>query len=336
MKVLTKKTNRKGQKEDNEEKKKKSKNEEQKDEQKFMTSFEGYQKIKIIDISEISEFNTLISLDPPSPDLTLFEMKKLAENYFKENKYNIEDILEYDDTNKDIQKEYLTLAVKELNKKNKIENINIISEKIQKSGIILDENIYNEEIKNIKDKKLAKNLEYIDFQSSIIDTLKYINSNKISDIEKEGDKYIENARNLLNLRKIFTFNHESTFGNNNYYFYGIAKQLSLKLEEILNEYYYGYYIYIIDKILKYLDKSILKLKKNEIYIFKYLIFILTNKDAIRNKSVFNRIKNFLEGKSIKNINELKDAIEYRNSKAKNQINRSKNHLNFNINLDKKK
>ena len=335
MKVLTKKTNREGQKKDNEQKKKKSKNEEQKDEQKFMTSFEEYQKIKIIDISEISEFNTFIPLDPPSPDLTLFEMKKLAENYFKENKYNIEDILEYDDTNKDIQKEYLTLAVKELNKKKKIENINIISEKIQKSGIILDENIYNEEIKNIKDKKLAKNLEYIDFQSSIIDTLKYINSNKISDIEKEGDKYKENARNLLNLRKIFTFNHESTLGNNNYYFYGIAKQLSLKLEQILNEYYYGYYIYIIDKILKYLDKSILKLTKNEIYIFKYLIFILTDKDAIRNKSIFNRIKNFLEGKSIKYINELKDAMEYRNSKEKNQINRSKNHLNFNINLDKK-
>ena len=335
MKALNKKRSREKQSQCDEDKNKKSKNEEQKEKKKITTSYEGYQKLKISKLSEISEFSSFISLSPPSSDITLFEKKKLAEIYFKENKYNVEDILEYDDTNKDIQKEYLTLAVKELNKENKIENINIIKEKIQKSGIILDQIIYDEEIKNIKDKKLAINLEYIDYKSSVIETLNYIKSDKINNIKLKGDEYIENARNLLNLRKIFSFNHESTFGNNNYYFYEIARQISLKLEEIINEYHYNYYIYIINKILKYLGiKNILDLSKNDIFIFKYLIFILTDKDAISNKLVFNGIKNYLEGKQIKNINGLKDAIESRNNKEKEETNNDKNHLNFNINLDK--
>ena len=153
MNPLNKKRSREEQKECHEDKNKKPKNEEQKEMKKITTSYEGYQKCKITKLSEISEFSSFISLSPPSSDIRLFETKKLADLYFKENKYNIEDILEYDDTNEDIQKEYLTLAVKELNKENKIENINIIKEKIQKSGIILEQNIYDEEIKNIKDQK---------------------------------------------------------------------------------------------------------------------------------------------------------------------------------------
>ena len=142
MNPLNKKRSREEQKKCHEEKNKKPKNEEQKEMKKITTSYEGYQKCKITKLSEISEFSSFISLSPPSSDITLFETKKLADLYFNENKYNIEDILEYDDTNEDIQKEYLTLAVKELNKENKIENINIIKEKIQKSGIILEQNIY--------------------------------------------------------------------------------------------------------------------------------------------------------------------------------------------------
>ena len=102
----------------------------------------------------------------------------------------------------------MAFAVKELNKTNTLENINIIKEKIQKSGIILDQNMYEEEIKYIKDKTLEINLEYIDYKSSIIETLKYIKSDKIKDIKIEGDQYIEEAKNLLKIRKIFAFNHE--------------------------------------------------------------------------------------------------------------------------------
>ena len=225
MKALNNKRNREKENEDNGYKNKKQKNEEQKELQKIKTSFEEYQKRKITEFSQISEFSPFIHLDPPSSDLTMFQMKELANIYLKENKYIIEDILQYDDTNKDIQKDYLVFAVNELNKTNKSESINIIKEKIQKSGIILDKNIYEEEIKNIKDEKLSINLEYIDYKSSIIETLEYIKSDKIKDIQNEGDKYIKDAKNLLKIRKIFTFNHESTLGNNNYYFYGIAKQI---------------------------------------------------------------------------------------------------------------
>ena len=334
MKALNNKRNREKENEGKEYKNKKQKNEEQKELQKIKTSFEEYQKRKITEFSQISEFSPFIHLDSPSSDLTMFQMKELANIYLKENKYIIEDILQYDDTNKDIQKDYLVFAVNELNKTNKSESINIIKEKIQKSGIILDKNIYEEEIKNIKDEKLSINLEYIDYKSSIIETLEYIKSDKIKDIQNEGDKYIEDAKNLLKIRKIFTFNHESTLGNNNYYFYGIAKQISFKLEEILSEYYYGYYKYIIDKILKYLVKNILELTENEIYIFKYLIFILTDKNAIRNESVFNEIKNFLEGNQIKNIDNLKKVITSRNEQEKTKEHYAKNHLSFNIELDK--
>jgi len=330
---MNKKRNREEQNEDKEDKNKRQKNEEQKEVQKIIVYYEEYRERKITELFETSEFSPFIHLAPPSSDLTIFERKKSAVNYFKENKYIIEDILEYDDTNKYIQKDYLAFAVKELNKTNTLENINIIKEKIQKSGIILDQNMYEEEIKYIKDKTLEINLEYIDYKSSIIETLKYIKSDKIKDIKIEGDQYIEEAKNLLKIRKIFAFNHESTLGNNNYYFYGIARQLLLKIEEIFQKNRFGYYIYIIEKILEYLKKDISKLNENEIYKFKYLIFILTDKDSIKNKSVFIRIKNYLEGEPIKNIVELKNAIKLRNNKEAKENNIAEPNFNFNINID---
>ena len=330
---MNKKRNREEQNEDKEDKNKRQKNEEQKEVQKIIVYYEEYRERKITELFETSEFSPFIHLAPPSSDLTIFERKKSAVNYFKENKYIIEDILEYDDTNKYIQKDYLAFAVKELNKTNTLENINIIKEKIQKSGIILDQNMYEEEIKYIKDKTLEINLEYIDYKSSIIETLKYIKSDKIKDIKIEGDQYIEEAKNLLKIRKIFAFNHESTLGINNYYFYGIARQLLLKIEEIFQKNRFGYYIYIIEKILEYLKKDISKLNENEIYKFKYLIFILTDKDSIKNKSVFIRIKNYLEGEPIKNIVELKNAIKLRNNKEAKENNIAEPNFNFNINID---
>ena len=108
---------------------------------KMVIHNEGYKDKKILDLSNIPEFNSLDKLEPPFSDLSLFETKKYAEKYFKEGKYNIEDILEYDDTNK-----------------------NIILEKIQKCGIILDKNEYDNEIKKINDKELKENLIYIDYK----------------------------------------------------------------------------------------------------------------------------------------------------------------------------
>ena len=68
-----------------------------KEAEKNIISVEGYRKNKILDLMSVPEFNTSETLQPPSSDLSLFEIKKLAELYLKENKYNIEEILEYDD-----------------------------------------------------------------------------------------------------------------------------------------------------------------------------------------------------------------------------------------------
>ena len=244
-----------------------------KEEEKNIIPFEEYRKNKILDLKSVDDFKTLFTLEPPSSDLSLFERKKLAEFYLKENKYNIEEILEYDDTNKDVQKKYLSLIIKELNKNNKIDKKNIILEKIQKCGIILDKDAYEEEIKKVKDENLKNNLSYIDYKNSIINTLEYIKNNK-------NGNALE-AREKLNIKKIFIFNHEASLGNNNYYFYGFARQLSLKLEEIFK--YYKLYLYIINKNLEYLKKDFSTLSENEIYIFKYLKFILNDSKSITKK-----------------------------------------------------
>ena len=244
-----------------------------KEAEKNIISVEGYRKNKILDLMSVPEFNTSETLQPPSSDLSLFETKKLAELYLKENKYNIEEILEYDDTNKDVQKKYLSLIIKELNINDKIDKKNIILEKIQKCGIILDKDVYEEEIKKIDDENLKNNLAYIDYKNSIINTLEYIKNNKKGNASE--------AREKLNIKKIFIFNHESSLGNNNYYFYGFARQLSLKLEEIFK--YYKFYLYVIDINLEYLKKDFSNLSENEIYIFKYLKFILNDSKSITKK-----------------------------------------------------
>ena len=245
-----------------EEPKKQKLQEDPKKEEKNMTSLEGYKDKRILDLINISEFNSLIPLNPPSSNISLFEMKKLAENYLKENKYVVEDILEYDDTNKDIQKNYLNLAIKALNENTKLETKNIIIEKIKKSGIILDKKVYEEEINNLKDENLKKNLEYIDYKSAIIDTLEYIKNNQTFNLNVAKEK--------LKIRNIFQFKHESVLGNNNYYFYGLAKQIQIKLDELLSR--HSLYLYIIKKNLEFLKKDFSKLSQKEIYIFKYFMF----------------------------------------------------------------
>ena len=239
----------------------------------------------------------------------------------KENKYNVEEILEYDDTNKDVQKKYLSLIIKELNKNNKIDKKNMILEKIQKCGIIPDKDAYEEEIKKVNDENLKNNLSYIDYKNSIINTLEYIKNNK-------NGNALE-AREKLNIKKIFIFNHEASLGNNNYYFYGFARQLSLKLEEIFK--YYKLYLYIINKNLEYLKKDFSTLSENEIYIFKYLKFILNDSKSITKKSTCDEIKNFLEGNKISKIDELAKAIKTRNDKEEDNNSETRDNIYYNIN-----
>ena len=307
-------------------KKDKSKQETSKNEQTNIISYEGYKKSKIIELNDISEFNleSQIELEPPEPDLTLFQTKDLAQKYFLENKYNIESILQYDDTNKQIQEKYLSIAVNKLNSNNKKEMLNIIQEKIEKCGIILDKKVYEDEIKTIKDENIRKNLEYIDYRLSIINTLTYIKENKNGNANE--------AQKKLLIKKIFSFNHESTLGNNNYYFYGLAMQLSMKLEEIFSR--YPLHIYIVNKSLEFFRKNFSELSENDIYKFKYISFVLTDKNSIKNRLMFENIKNFLEGKPISDMNKLKQAIENTNkNELKKNNSEERDNIIYNINFN---
>ena len=218
-------------------------------------------------------------------------------------------------------KKFLSLIIKELNKNNKRDKKNMILEKIQKCGIILDKDAYEEEIKKVNDENLKNNLSYIDYKNSIINTLEYIKNNK-------NGNALE-AREKLNIKKIFIFNHEASLGNNNYYFYGFARQLSLKLEEIFK--YYKLYLYIINKNLEYLKKDFSTLSENEIYIFKYLKFILNDSKSITKKSTCDEIKNFLEGNKISKIDELAKAIKTRNDKEEENNSETRDNIYYNIN-----
>lgn len=157
MDFLKQKTKRKNSKNSNKQSEnQEEKNNENEEQKNSVTSFEGFQKYKVLESADVSEFNLLINLEPPSPDLSLFQTKKLAEEYFHENKYNIEDLLEYDNTNPNIQKKYLSMVINKLNK-DPAENIKIILiEKIKKSGIILEKKDYDEEIQKVKNEEVKK------------------------------------------------------------------------------------------------------------------------------------------------------------------------------------
>ena len=65
---------------------------------------EEYKNTKILNLFKIEEFNSLVHISPPSSSNTLFERKKIAYAFYKQKKYFIEDILEYDDTKKKYKK----------------------------------------------------------------------------------------------------------------------------------------------------------------------------------------------------------------------------------------
>jgi len=262
-----------------------------------------------------------IPLQPPPSSMDLFERKEKAKFFFEENKYNVEDILKYDNTNKDIQKCYLINAVKELNnEKNKI-NQDIIKEKIVKCGIILSQDEYEKEINKVKDIKIKNGLEYIDYRLSLIETLELIKKNK----------NIREARKKLNLKKLFFFNHEAEIGNNNYFFYYLSIQFDLKLEEIY--WYYSRYDYIVDKSINYL-KNFLNL--SDMYLFNFIMHYLIDKDSIKSRQDKENIINYIEGKRI-NKEDLIKAIKERNLKELQNENNSliRNYVNFKVNFDEK-
>ena len=265
----------------------------------------------------INSDKSLIHLDPPTVSMNLFERKEIAQKLFLEKSYNIEDLLKYDNTNKEIQKKYLNIVVNEFIKKDSKIRKEILKEKIQKSGIILSQNDYDNEIKKIKNEKIEKDLQYIDYKLSIINTLESI----------QKYKNLEYAKKELNLKTIFYFNHESEIGDNNYFFYYLSIQLDLKLEELC--YDYSYYDYIIEKSIDFLkNTNFSKLSDNEKYLFQNLSHLLFDENSIDTINEKEKVKELLKGECVKKEDLIK-AIKERN------IGESKNEPILSCNIDYK-
>lgn len=179
-------------------------------------------------------------------DLSLFEKKEEVENNLETNKYSIENLLLMDQTNKKLQKKYISIAIQLLNSEKDLEKIVILKEKIKKSGIILDEDVYKQEIKEIKIMDSNQNRDYINYKEKFFETLKYI--------LKEESNIIE-AKNKLKIEKIYQFNQPAELGNNNYYFYELCKQLRNKMDEIFMR--YNLYIEFIPFFLEFIKGKIL-------------------------------------------------------------------------------
>jgi hypothetical protein len=277
------------------------------DDENFFWPKEVYKELKIIDLKEFQNLKSSFTFPETKSSDSLFKIRRLAIKYFNENKYNIEDIIQLDDTNPDIRKKYLQFLINILNKipKNSSDEIiEILKEKINKCIIILDKRDYEEEINKILDSKIKSDLSYVDYQASIIDCLKYI----ISD--KKGS--VNEAKKKLKLKKKFSFNHESNFGQNNYFFYGIAIQIFPRIKNFYKN--YTMYEYIINKNLEYFEKNFNNLNKNEIYLFKDLNNLLLSDKCFRNIFDFKNIQQYLEGKPLDENDKINllNAVNKRN------------------------
>ncbi len=101
------------------------------------------------------------------------EMKNILNNYSELTTEEIEYLLELDNTNQDIQKFYLKLIVQTISNEDlEKEIIDFLTEEIEKSIIILNENDYNNIISNIKNPILK--IKYKDYKKNFIETLNYI------------------------------------------------------------------------------------------------------------------------------------------------------------------
>jgi len=284
-------------------------------------SYEKYKDENIVEFDKNS-----IHLSEPLSSMSLLKKKILAQQYFEEQKYNIEEILKYDNTNKLIQKKYLNIALNKLENETKKVKKDIIKEKIEKCGIIVDKKDYEKEIDIIKDKEIKEELKYRDYKLSFIDTLKYIQN-------EQNNFKISEALNILNIRKEFYFNHESEIGENNYYFYLLSIQLELKLDELKKN--VKKYDYIIKKSLTLLEElDFSKLSEQEKNLFEYVCHYLVAVDSIHNNTELLSIYNFLEGKCVEE-NELKDAISKRNKKLDNEYKFFKENINYKIEFNDK-
>ena len=246
----------------------------------FTYSNEGYKNEKILE----EKFD---SIDNPwdenknEKDLSLFERKDKAKELFKMRQQNknipIEEILSYDNTNKNIQLEYLALIVDCLLKEEDSNRIPILIEKINKASIICDEKDYNQIIEVLPDKYQTK-VAYINFKKNLINSLKLI-------IEKKNEKDLDDVYifKSFNFQKKYEFNQDCEMGENNYYFYCLIFQIIISNLQGKITHIKIYEKYIL-KLIYFLEtKDFSNLEEADITYFEFLFNILIENNIITNE-----------------------------------------------------
>ena len=284
----------------------------------FTFSNENYKNEKILDekFDQISEpFNSNYD------DISLFERKKLALELFNKRQrgenVQIEKILELDNTNKKIQCEYLKLVVDKLLKENNKDKIFILIEKINKAGIICDEQDYNKMIEKIPEKYKSE-IGYINYKKTLITSLESL-------LNRKKEKDFENVNTVFKsfqFKKKYEFNHECEAGENNYYFYCLIYQIIISnLKDKLH--FFDAYRLCIKSILEFIKNYDYSNPKDiDMNYFEILFNLLIDDNLILKKSKkFKLIENY--------INSYKNRLIEKNEIDEAQINEFNEHfINF--------
>lgn len=250
----------------------------------FTYSIENYKKQKIF----TDKFDLCACPFEDKEDLSLFERKvkakELLEKRKKEN-IEIEEILEYDNTNKVIQLEYLILIVEKLLKEKEENKISVLMEKINKAGIICDEIDYNKAISILSDNYQSK-VKYRNYKKILINSLNTINTFKKYD-------NINKVWNSFEFDKKYEFNQDAQIGENNYFFYGLVYQVIISnIRGILN--YLSLYKPYISKLINFLNKHDFScLKEDQKNYFEYLFNIVTDEGLLKKISK-EELNNYLD------------------------------------------
>ena len=279
---------------------------------KITLSNEGYKNKSIIDFKEIDSYKK------DYDDYSLFEKKLVAEKLVNEyknenNQYSIEDLLYLDQTNKKIQNIYMQVAIDKLNsiKKENNDYWQILIEKINKASIIVDKNEFDKNTLMIKDGEIRKNLKYVNYKKSLMNTFEFI-------LKHKNSKYTEEAKKNLNLKKIYKFNQSCEIGENNYFFYELCLQLFDKIDEIYEK--YNLYSDLINDLLLFLDKENFdNLNDDKIYYFRYVSQIIFDENSLNSKLQLDKIKSFLKGKPVTEEEVLKSIEKIDKFQISNNI-----------------
>ena len=281
----------------------------------FTFSNENYKNEKILDekFDQIGE-----PFDDNYDDISLFERKKLALELFikreRGENVQIEKILELDNTNKKIQCEYIKIAVDKLIKENNEDKILILIEKINKAGIICDEQDYNKMIENIPE-KYKSSVGYVNYKKTLIASLESL-------LNREKEKDFENVNIVFKsfqFKKKYEFNHECEAGENNYYFYSLIYQIIISnLKEKLH--FFEAYRLCIKSILEFIKNYDYSNPKDiDMNFFEFLFNLLIDDHLILKKSKkFNLIEKY--------INSYKNRFIEKNEIDEAQINEFNEHF----------